>query len=315
MIYFIYMKQFFIDAGRQFKECFTLTKEKRNGLLFNLIVYLFAFGLSYIPYYFIKQEYFIEGLFIYSMSSVLIVYIVSLFIKNTSLFDPWWSVAPIVIFSIYMIRYNYWGNPMGVILFVLVCIWGIRLTYNWMKTYKGLDSKYEDWRYSDFRRFNPFAFHFINLFGFMVIPAICVYSASIPAFFIMKTPGFNPLFLIGVVIIILGPTLEFVADQQVHKFLKTNTEHNKTCNIGLWNYSRHPNYLGEVTFWVGIGVSLLLIDLSSYYVVFGTLLMPLLFLFISIPLMEGHNKKRRSDYMDYIHSTSVFLILPKKKKH
>ena len=87
----------------------------------------------------------------------------------------------------------------------------------------------------------------------------------------------------------------------------------KSCQNGLWNYSRHPNYLGEILIWVGAYLVLLVVDINLWWLGFGFILMILLFEFISIPMAEKRHKFRRNDYIDYIKSTNRLLILPKRK--
>lgn len=98
----------------------------------------------------------------------------------------------------------------------------------------------------------------------------------------------------------------------MHAFLRTTTE-KVTCRRGLWKYSRHPNYLGEILIWVGVYCSLLLTDYSLWFTFIGIIIMLFLFIVISIPMMEKRQVNRRSDYKDYQRKTSILLILPNKK--
>ena len=65
---------------------------------------------------------------------------------------------------------------------------------------------------------------------------------------------------------------------------------------GLWAYSRHPNYFGEVLFWWGLYLFALTAAPSYWWTVAGPVLITLLFIFISVPLIEKHMKKRKPDY-------------------
>ena len=82
---------------------------------------------------------------------------------------------------------------------------------------------------------------------------------------------------------------------------------------GLWKYSRHPNYFGEVTQWWGIW----LISLPSAYGIFGIIgpiMISILILFVSgIPLLEK-KYKGRADFEEYKRKTSIFIPLPPKKQ-
>ena len=107
--------------------------------------------------------------------------------------------------------------------------------------------------------------------------------------------------------------MEFFADIQMHKFKKKNTDKDKVCDVGLWKYSRHPNYLGEILVWVGVYVFMLAVVPEFWYFGIGAILMFCLFYFISIPLMEKRQMERRAGYAQYRAKTSKLLLLPPKK--
>ena len=292
-----------------------MKSEKGLGLLVNTAVYLLAFIIGCIPYYFMVKANIhpVWNMLVYTCVATFVVYVCCLIFKNTSIYDPYWSVAPFVMVMIHMVTYKLY-NPTAIIFAVLVFLYAFRLTRNWVLTYKGLDPKYEDWRYQKYRNSLPrWQFEVVNFVGLIYLPTIIVFASLVPGLFLMQVAIFNPLVIIGFVIMLIGPILELISDYQVHKFIKNNDDHSKVCNIGLWNYSRHPNYLGELTFWLGISVSLLVVNIQLWYVCLGYLLMVLLFIFISIPLMEKHNIERRPDYKEYKKHTSMLLILPRRK--
>ncbi|MBQ9703934.1 MAG: DUF1295 domain-containing protein, partial [Clostridia bacterium] len=76
--------------------------------------------------------------------ATIVCFIFSLIFKNSSVYDPYWSVAPIVILVGYSIVNGL--NILGVLTLIAVCYWGIRLTANWTYTFKGLT--HQDWRYT-----------------------------------------------------------------------------------------------------------------------------------------------------------------------
>lgn len=289
-------------------------KEKLEGLVINLFIYVLAFGLGLIPFIFIDSM--IWSTFAFTMVATLVIFVFTCFIPDTSIYDPYWSVAPIVIVFNVMIKYGLFN--MNAILFVLVVLfWGLRLTINWWHTYKGLC--HEDWRYASYRnKLSKVKFFLVNLVGLQYVPTLVVFASLLPGLVMIQSSTFNPLIIIGLLVSIAGVVLEIISDRAIHRFLKekasNGSKERTTCNVGPWKYSRHPNYLGEITFWFGIFVSFLLTSIQSWYLGLGFILMPLLFIFISIPLMEKHNKERRSDYLEYIRRTSMLLILPNKKQ-
>jgi len=123
---------------------------------------------------------------------------------------------------------------------------------------------------------------------------------------------FSPLIIIGAAIMLLGTALEFFADIQMHKFRKNNTDKDKVCDVGLWKYSRHPNYLGEILVWVGVYAFWLALAPELWPLGIGAVAMFCLFWFISIPLMEKRQLERRAGYAEYRAKTSKLFLLPPK---
>jgi steroid 5-alpha reductase family enzyme len=113
--------------------------------------------------------------------------------------------------------------------------------------------------------------------------------------------------IIGFLISIAAIEIERRADNQLRDF-KRNPKGKKVCEIGLWKYSRHPNYFGEITFWGGIFVMGLGLN-PSENLTYGTgfLLMVLLFVFISIPMMEKRQMNKEG-YVEY--RKRVWMLVP-----
>lgn len=109
----------------------------------------------------------------------------------------------------------------------------------------------------------------------------------------------------------LGVLLELLSDKSMYKFKKIRSSNKEIINIGLWKYSRHPNYLGEIIFWYGVALADILLNASYYYLILGALLNTLLFMFISIPLAEENLKAYKDGYIEYKKRTR--MLLPFKK--
>ena len=237
------------------------------------------------------------------------VYIASVIFKNTSVYDPYWSFVPWVLVIVAIIWFKRFTVPV-LLLLLSFTWWSWRLTINWISTFKGLEK--EDWRYAKYRQENnKFVFEVINFFGLQMMPTLLVFAGLVP-FLVLVINGSNYFAIIGAVVVAAGAVLEIVSDHQVHEFLRT-TKEMKTCQLGLWNYSRHPNYLGEISIWFGLAIPAIIQYPTIWYVYPGCILMFLLFYFISIPLMEKRQINRRNDYKTYQKTTSKLFILPKRK--
>ena len=97
------------------------------------------------------------------------------------------------------------------------------------------------------------------------------------------------------------------------KFVKVRNDRSEVLKRGLWKYSRHPNYLGEILIWFGVAFVLIIARFNYWYFLAGALVNLLMFLFISIPMEENHFKEYKPDYEQYKKETHALLILPNKK--
>lgn len=281
---------------------------KIQSLLIVAIIYAIAIVGGYLLALLIPVN-FLLRYFLADIFATVIVYIFSVIFKNTSVYDPYWSFTPWVLALIAIIELRNFSAPI-ILLFIAFSFWSWRLTINWMITFKNMT--WEDWRYTKYRNtLSRPLFELINFVGLQMMPTLVVFAGLVP-FLLLVQQGSNYWAIVGVLIISIGTTLELFADHQMHTFLAETTER-KTCQKGLWNYSRHPNYLGEITIWFGPAIAHLIQYPTQWYFDIGCIIVLLLFAFISIPMMEKRQLQRRNDYELYTKTTSKLLILPKKK--
>ena len=283
--------------------------ERNKGLIVIAILYSAAFCFGMAAFLQIEDLFMAEASL--TIIATLVIWAASVFWKDTSLYDPYWSVAPPVMLFAAMVRYNLW-NMNALLMLLAVTLWSARLTGNWLVTYKGLGR--EDWRYAQYReKLTPFSYEFLNLAGFQMMPTIVVYAGLTAGLHVIRMPDFHRMVLPGILVMMAGTLLEYTADTAVHRFLKEHAEQRITCRDSVWKYSRHPNYLGEIIFWFGMFLSYVGLYPRVWYKGTGFLLIVTVFLFASIPMMEKHNLERRLDYEEYQKETSVLLLLPSKK--
>jgi steroid 5-alpha reductase family enzyme len=135
---------------------------------------------------------------------------------------------------------------------------------------------------------------------------------------IAKGTVLNPVFLVGFLVFMLGFLLEIIADRQKSSFRKNPANQGHFIKNGLWAYSKHPNYLGEIILWVGIAICSLP-SLSGLQLM--TLISPVftyvLLVYISgIPLLEAKGKEKwghLSQYQEYLDTTPTLFFNPLKK--
>ncbi len=285
----------------------------RDKLLI-LLYYCIAFIISYLCVEFIDIPNLYLRTLVADIIATLFIYIMSLVHKNTSVYDPYWSVYPVFIISYWLtVVYSQYApiTARQIIVTILVWWWALRLTYNWTKYWQGMG--HEDWRYTQYRKEQPKLFPIINFFGLQMMPTLWVFGGCMPIYaaFISEKP-FGVLDIIGTVIMVNAILFETISDIQMHRFQRIKKP-GEFITTGLWKYSRHPNYFGEVTLWWGIWFFGIAGDLSYWWTVIGPLLITLLFIFVSIPMMEKHNLEKRNGYEGYIKSVSALIPWKAKK--
>ena len=283
--------------------------ERIRGLLADAAIYLAAFGIAAVPFSVIDDILVASAVF--TAVATLAVFIASCALSDVSVYDPYWSVEPPVILLLCMIKYSLWGTNALIILGV-VTLWSVRLTANWYVTYRGIG--HEDWRYARYREKLPTPLFLpVSFFGLHFVPTIVVYLGLVNGLLAIGEQSFSPFSLIGAAIMVAAVALEFVSDKAIHGFLREHKGERRTCDVSAWRYSRHPNYLGEMSFWTGLFVYYAALCPDKWYLGAGFVTIILLFLFASIPMMEKHNAERRPDYAEYKARTSMLFLLPPKK--
>lgn len=287
---------------------------KKQSLFVFVVVYIFAFLLGDIAFQYSKT--FIDSLWIqiviFDVVATLLIWGFGLLIKNASIYDPYWSVFPPVLLVFYLIDSSSTLTFAGFLFILGVSIWAIRLTYNFVINYHGF--KYLDWRYKMLKEKNPKIWFLTNLFGINMMPTLIVLIQLIAPLSILTSSIDNLLvFVLGFFIQVSAAVIQFVSDKQMKEF-RDNHRMKKACmSEGLWSLSRHPNYFGEVLFWWGVYVMYLGTHLALDVQIISPVLMTLLFIFISIPMMEKKILLSRPEYKLIQEEISMFIPFPKKK--
>ena len=285
---------------------------KVKSLIICLLVYVFALAICILICSNIVLNQWVTVLIAHIIATV-IVYIASSLFKNSSFYDPFWSIAPIPI----VIYISFWPDSENLdyekifLFFIPVLYWGIRLTYNWARRWEGLYD--EDFRYEDLKELK-FA-SFIDFFGIHLYPTLQVNLSLLPLYYglSVSTNTSSYWLYLASFYTIMAVTLELISDNQLWKFKKNKDNKNKFIKTGLWSYSRHPNYLGEILFWWGIFFMTLAVDTSYWYLFICPLSMNLMFALITCKMMDDRSLVKRDGYKDYMDKTNQLLIFPKKR--
>ena len=281
-----------------------LIKSKKGSLTLVFFYYVISFYLAYL----VTKNFDLDGwlpILIWHISATLIIFLFSNIHKNSSIYDPFWHVAPIPI-VFYIANQSSLPNLQLNLVLSAFLFWALRLTYNWFLNWKNLD--HEDFRYIDLKNNNKFMAFINDLFGIHLIPTLIVNASLYPIYVALTSESLNDLVYIGFMLIIIAVVIQYISDDQMRKFRKDENNLGKTMKYGLWKYSRHPNYLGEVSFWFGIYVFALASESPSLWLLACPIVMLALFVFISCPMMDNRSLKRRPDYKEYMDKTPQLII-------
>ncbi len=300
-----------------------MKKNKAVGIIIITLIYLFTLGCG-VGIYFLFPEVLRKQsllmLLIIDLLATIIIYIFSCIFKNASIRDPYWSLFPFIGYIAFSLMTGYF-NLYVLIFIILVAFWSVRLTMNWVMNFKNLSV--QDWRYQGFKDKHPKTFFLINFFGIHLFPTIVVFIGMLPGFNFMEKAVSIQLkgtTAVSYLVMLFAIIIELISDLQLFIFRKKNTVSGAIMNKGLWKYSRHPNYFGEIVFWASIWLTYFSAE-SDFMIGLLMCACPIvifvLFQFVSIPMLEKRQLKNKVGYKEYMENTNALLIVPlfdKKKK-
>lgn len=270
-------------------------------------VYLIAAAVGIALYLNLNLPWWLS-LLIADIAATVVTFAFSLIFGNASVYDPYWSVQPPVILTAFFVSHKI--SALGVLLMIAVWFWGIRLTANWAYTFGNLT--HQDWRYTMLHEKTGVFYPLINFTGIHMVPTLVVYGCILPAVYaVVQGVQANVGSVIFVCLSIAAACLQGIADIQMHVFRKKRTS--PFIRIGLWKYSRHPNYLGEIVMWWGIALAVVCAAPHAWYLIVGAVANTLLFLLVSIP-MADRRQSRKQGFAEYKKQTRMLLPIPKRVK-
>ncbi len=277
---------------------------KGRNLAIIALIYILAFVVGILCSYKIENQ--VLKFLVFDVVATIVTYIFSVILKNSSVYDAYWSLTPMIM-SVWLFAENSAFSPMQILFLIVFNVWSLRLTLNWVEVFT--DFSYEDWRYKKFRdESNRFLWPVINFWGIHMMPTVIVFLGMLPMFIIANT-RIGILSIFGIIVMLFGICLEFFADKQMHSFLQSENV-GQVCKLGLWRVSRHPNYLGEISFWFGVYLVMLPYAVHYWFLGVGALSVFILFNVVSIPLMEKRQLSRRPEYAQYKKETSRLFLMP-----
>jgi len=293
-----------------------MKQSRKIGFVIIAAIYIIAAAIGVAMFLVFKDLHIFLRILIADVSATVFVFLTGVVLRNASVYDPYWSVAPIVILTGLTIHYAKIDASIILILHA-VWFWGVRLTYNWAYTFKNLGT--QDWRYDHFKRRFPRIFQLVSFVGINMFPTIVVYLCLLPAATLIENSiSSMPMLILlivqlGFMICTWSATLQLISDLEMHRFRRENAGKNRIIRTGLWKYSRHPNYLFEITMWWGVYIMMLGVAPQMWFLIIGPIANTLLFLIVSIPLADRRNRDIRPGFEVYMKETRSLLPIRKRK--
>jgi len=237
-------------------------------------------------------------------------YFVALIKSDFSVIDTAWGMGFVVV-TLSLLFQTPVLTSQQILLTTMICAWALRLSLylHFRNVKKGEDFRYRQWREEWGDKANLIAY--FKVFWLQAIILLCV-SSIIPILWFSSSEGISPWDYLALLIFCFGLFAEAIADYQMNQFKKNEKNKGQLCLVGLWKYSRHPNYFGEILVWWGV----FLLSISNQqwmWAWIGPFLLTLLLLKVSgIPMLEK-KYEGRADFEEYKRKTNALILwFPKK---
>ena len=288
--------------------------DRSRAFLLVWICYLTAIVAALLVWIALAGRHPIELVLAADLAATIVVFGFSFAFGNSSFYDPYWSVAPPAI----GLAFAFAAGPGAALparqalVLVLVALWALRLTWNWARGWSGL--AHEDWRYVDMREGSGKLYWLVSLVAIHLFPTLIVFLGCLPLWPALAE-GARPLGALdalGAAFALGGTALELVADNQLRRFRLASPAPGSTLESGLWAWARHPNYLGEILFWIGLATFGLAAAGFRWWAWLGGLAMLAMFRFVSLPMIEKRMLARRPGYAERQRRVSLLIPWPPK---
>lgn len=236
-------------------------------------------------------------------------------IRDVSVIDSFWPFGMVILAATSFAQMGASGTRQTV-LFALTAIWGLRLASHLFTRWRahGVDPRYAAilGRLMDKRGWSFAKASFLQVF---LMQYVLLFLVCLPAQFGQLAGGdeLRPIALLGIVLAVIGILFESIGDAQLTAFRNNPDNAGKVLDTGLWRYTRHPNYFGDVCTWWGIWL-VAADSVLGIYSILGPLILTFLLTRVSgVPMLEHRLKKNRPGYEDYLRRTSSFFPRPPRK--
>ncbi len=232
-------------------------------------------------------------------------FVISLIKKRNDVADIAWGMGYVLV-CVFIIFTQSTSN-LFMLISVLVAIWGVRLSTH---IYIRNRNKAEDFRYNQWRKEWGKTFLWRSYLQVYLLQAFLLFIIALPIMLAANFPHVQLTIwsLLGVLLWLIGFVFQAVGDYQLSKFVKSRTNKEAIMNTGLWRFSRHPNYFGEVVMWWGIFVCILPLPNSAFFII-SPITITLLIRYVSgVPMLE---KRYENNQQYQAYKKEVPALFPK----
>ena len=271
----------------------------------NILISIFAFSIAYGVAYATGIE-LVKNAVAIAFLIQWTLFIPAYLMQTEKFYDLAGSITYISIIS-YVYCQSSEFNIASLILSLFIIVWAIRLgSFLFFRIKKaGEDKRFRDIKPSPTRFFMTWTLQgtWVSLCSACAITAISTTEGII----------LNEIFVLGAFTFIIGFLIEVVADNQKTKFRSIPENKDKFITTGLWSYSRHPNYLGEITLWLGVALmSFSSLEGLQLITLVSPIFTYLLLVYVSgVRLLEASGNKKwghLSSYQEYKKNTPTLFF-------
>ena len=286
----------------------------RDRLLL-LLVYLVALAVALAAGWALRGQHPILVAAAADLAATVVVFAGSVLAGNSSVYDPYWSVAPVPI-AVYWATVGADGGTLrSAWVIAIVCVWAARLTANQLTRWQGL--AHEDFRYVELRARSGGAYWALSFVGIHLMPTIWVFLGLLPVYVALtgSSQRWSAIDVIACAVAGGAVVLEATADRQLRRFQRSHRDEQAVLSSGVWSWSRHPNYLGEILFWWGLWLSGAAAAPGwALPTAIGPIAITLLFLFVSVPWMDRHMAARHPEFARRLRDTPALVPWPRRPR-
>lgn len=252
--------------------------------------------------------------FAVAIGAVVVLWLISIAIRDVSIIDMVFAVIMYLILASSALMAQQLGQA-DKILLTVVALWALRVTAHLVRRNWGHG---EDPRYSKLRTWveGEWAFHWLSLRKVFLLQGVVLWFATLPAqlsLLLLEPVQATVLTYLGATIALIGLLTETVADIQLTAFRADPAKKGTVLQTGLWRYSRHPNYFGELCVWWGVFVMACANPLAIVSVIGPLVYSHLIVNITGQATLDKKLAREKPGYAEYMERTSGMIPWPPRR--